>query len=622
VRFRAQNGKSESVQRGFALIALLALAALISAFLIASTLNLTSAGDSNERAQRTIDALTKAKAALIAHAATEQWQLYKALPNTPATDPNTYFQPGALPCPDNNNDGDANCVGLGIGPNSSLIGRLPWKTMGIDDLRDSSGERLWYALSHHFRKMQCSSLNVPAGCTTINSDTQPCDTPACLAGGRHLTVNGSPASDVVAIVFAPGAALDLRAIAGPLQDRSAGPNDPANYLENFDLGDGTHFTFTTALPTNTFNDRLLVITQADLMAAVEPVVAAKIEGDVKALLQDYFGRWGNRYPFAAAFDISGAGPGREPQVVPNSSDRALSTYTGVSGQTTGLLPLATALNFTWSNATVTQIPGGTGISTVTSSSCSIGGSPLKVTCTVNYTGDGPTVGAEDRPDIKLELFLANANMAFADIPSPTTATEDLVMKNGDGNNPPVQNDPPFGWWSLSNFGAPVLTPTLTFVAKANGGALTYIGRLQNAAQMKNQATISFPLPTPPGYLPRLTNTNPANPNILWFLRNQWYRQTYYAVSPGFAPGGTGACSPPPATLPALPCLRVNDISAPTNNKQAILMFAGRALDGSIRPSGNLANYLEFENSTPADFIYQHRAGTPTGINDRVVILSP
>ena len=98
------------LQRGFALIALLALAALISAFLIASTLNFTSAGDSNERVQRTIDVLTKAKAALIAHAATEQWQLYKALPNTPATDPNTYFQPGALPCPDKDNDGDADML--------------------------------------------------------------------------------------------------------------------------------------------------------------------------------------------------------------------------------------------------------------------------------------------------------------------------------------------------------------------------------------------------------------------------------------------------------------------------------------------------------------------------------
>src|SRR5258708_29066232 len=46
------------------------------------------------------------------------------------------------------------------------IGRIPWKTLGIDDLRDASGERLWYALAHNFRKL--------SGTTVINSDTQPC----------------------------------------------------------------------------------------------------------------------------------------------------------------------------------------------------------------------------------------------------------------------------------------------------------------------------------------------------------------------------------------------------------------------------------------------------------------
>ena len=69
------RGESARVQRGFALIALLALAALISAFLIASALNFTSAGISNEREDRSMNALRQAKVALIAYAASEQWQL-------------------------------------------------------------------------------------------------------------------------------------------------------------------------------------------------------------------------------------------------------------------------------------------------------------------------------------------------------------------------------------------------------------------------------------------------------------------------------------------------------------------------------------------------------------------
>src|SRR5207245_4615860 len=116
VRLRVHSGESARVQRGFALIALLALAALISAFLIASALNFTSAGISNEREDRSMNALRKAKAALIAYAASEQWQLYKGQP----TD-----QPGGLPCPDTDDDGASE----GLCSNAlSRVGRLDRKS--------------------------------------------------------------------------------------------------------------------------------------------------------------------------------------------------------------------------------------------------------------------------------------------------------------------------------------------------------------------------------------------------------------------------------------------------------------------------------------------------------------
>jgi len=164
---------------------------------------------------------------------------------------------------------------------------------------------------------------------------------------------------------------------------------------------------------------------------------------------------------------------------------------------------------------------------------------------------------------------------------------------------------------------------LTLVAQAAGGTLTYTARLQNAQDMKNGARLTFALPAPPGYLPRLTD-----PSIDWFISNQWYRQTYYAISPGFAPGGVPSGNPADCNpLPGTPsCLTVNNFPAPTNNKQAILVFAGRALGGQTRPSGTSANYLEGQNVTPADFIFVHRAGSPTTspttTNDRVVVVSP
>jgi hypothetical protein len=70
-------------------------------------------------------------------------------------------------------------------------------------------------------------------------------------------------------------------------------------------------------------------------------------------------------------------------------------------------------------------------------------------------------------------------------------------------------------------------------------------------------------------------------------------------------------------------LTVNNLTSPNNNKQAILVFAGRALNGTLRPSAAVANYLENANlSAATTYVYEHRAGVPTSINDRVVVVAP
>ena len=80
-------------QRGIAMIALITLLTLISAYYIAQGLNRTSTQVTQERNRRSNDALLEAKAALIAWAA--------GVKNLTATD----FQPGSFPCPDTNDDG-------------------------------------------------------------------------------------------------------------------------------------------------------------------------------------------------------------------------------------------------------------------------------------------------------------------------------------------------------------------------------------------------------------------------------------------------------------------------------------------------------------------------------------
>jgi hypothetical protein len=287
-----------------------------------------------------------------------------------------------------------------------------------------------------------------------------------------------------------------------------------------------------------------------------------------------------------------------------------------------LLPLTDApTTFAWTGAAVTQLVGHpmeTGNSNVTSSICTINSSPRRAVCQVNYSG-----GGGDRPVIVLEVFLSNANILFADVPSGTTAPDGITMVDNDGDSLTAG---PYGQWSSV---APDFPPARTFVARAAGGALTYTGRLYPAGSTEGRVTITVPLPPPAvlNYFPIISSDPGTNPGGAWFIANEWYKQTYYAVSPGYAPGGvavgsSAACSPLPAT-PS--CLKVNNLSAPFDNKGVILVLAGRALNGSPRPSG-IANYLEGTNLTAANdttpYVYEHRAGVPTAINDRVVVVSP
>jgi hypothetical protein len=583
----AHRTSTPRLQQGFALIAILALAALISAFLIASALNRSSADVSNEREQRSMDALRQAKAALIAYAASEEWQLYKS---------QTPNQPGGLPCPDINNNGASPGI---CSSASSRVGRLPYLTIGSDDLRDASGERLWYAVSSNFYKRTGVGGNV------INSDTQ-----------GLLTVTGTAAANnVVAIVFAPGQAIQDSTLPGQIQDRSAANvNRPASYLE-FYTPNSPDYTFTSrAFPDDTFNDRLLVITQAELMAAVEPVVAARIERDIVPNIQDYFSGW-QAYPFPVPFN---------PVLAPQS------TYQGDNSKTRGLLPVTqdpSFLKWDTSSITVSEIAGGTGDGAGSPPpapppyildsppDCSAS-TPSQIICKINYTG----VETDDRPNIQVRANLLKAGLSF---PKPY-GIGDAMMTGSDGNLVPF-NGPDWAYWSPMPPDPPWpnALPTVSHAVYSSGdGTVVFTGRLQNNGPPPGgtggKVTITITLKYEPF-------TNPSDATVGWFVANEWHRQTYYAVSQGFLPGGGGACNAPAP----FPCLTVNNLrpsyTPPNNNKQAIVLLTGRSLNGNPRPSTNLPDYFESANLTAANgttLVYENRSGNPTTINDRVVVVSP
>ncbi|HLY97007.1 MAG TPA: hypothetical protein VKO66_07300, partial [Sideroxyarcus sp.] len=239
-------------------IVMMVIMVLGTATLLVSSLN--SASLQIARDQTTADALAQAKEALIGYAAKVQVSNFCAL---------NCARPGELPCPDNHAPGTF-LEGTPSTPcNGNALGRLPWKTLGLPDLRDASGERLWYAVSGNFKNSPRTG--------TLNSDTR--GTISVFSSNGQLLNDGgsigSGSSGVVAVIIAPGEVLTRQG--GTLQDRSApGVNTASNYLDVVTLSGVNHDNsgFTDGSSTNGFiqgriadgngnlvvNDQLLPVT--------------------------------------------------------------------------------------------------------------------------------------------------------------------------------------------------------------------------------------------------------------------------------------------------------------------------------------------------------------------------
>ena len=125
--------------------------------------------------------------------------------------------PGYLPCPDLDDDGwaEATC-GSHRGPpgQAQRLGRLPWKTLGLPDLRDGYGERLWYAVSSKHKGLLNCGPN--AACVDMGPDAalgtltvRDATGTSCTTGASTIAQRAS-AGGAAAVVIAPGPPLERR----------------------------------------------------------------------------------------------------------------------------------------------------------------------------------------------------------------------------------------------------------------------------------------------------------------------------------------------------------------------------------------------------------------------------
>jgi hypothetical protein len=242
-------------QHGQIIILTVVILALGTGFLVYSMAEFRSTGYSKNA--KTDKALTMAKEALIGRAVADS------------------NHPGSLPCPDTDDDGIAEIFAGNACP--SYIGRLPWKTLELPDLRDGDGERLWYMLSPDFRDNPAVE---PLNTDTIGNIT-------VYSGNNTTTLTNRAA----AVIFAPGtpvlaqARSSTQSAACPVTGTSIAQSLCAtNYLETVSSVNNANATgpYISAPETATFNDRLIVIDSVEVMTAAETRAAREILNALQA----------------------------------------------------------------------------------------------------------------------------------------------------------------------------------------------------------------------------------------------------------------------------------------------------------------------------------------------------
>lgn len=284
-----------------------------------------------ERDTRTGIALHTAKQALLAYVARQ------------AAD-TTEDTPGRMPCPESLSQPGTTQVGIAaptVGfPTCSSVGRLPWKTLGLDPLVDGYNEPLWYAVA-------------TGTWALVNTTTTLTINPAL---GNQLTYNGA-ANAVVAVIIAPGPPSYTLGMASPpagcvAVDQQASRNAAPLVVSNFLECGNEAGSYVTIAPTDWGNDRTIAITATEVMDAIAGAVVDRLQRQVAPALADWRANeadtnWGTQFlPYAATF-----------------SDPTTNSLCGTYDVREGLIPVTRAASSTctnWTGGTVTQLLGSLG----------------------------------------------------------------------------------------------------------------------------------------------------------------------------------------------------------------------------------------------------------------------
>lgn len=548
-------------QRGALLLAVLA-----PLLLLGSAVALTGV-DPGIRSQgleeeRTRVALARAKEALIHYAVADS------------------NRPGELPCPDFDDDGrlvlNVDFRGGRDVPCATRRGWLPFRTLGVEELRDGTGERLWYAVGdiHH------AGHSAP-----LNSE---------ISGQLSVGEGG----DVVAVIIAPGFPVDER----QAREREEGAAAPealrlaSAFLEVENADAALDRYAGRARPQPGVNDRLLPITRRELAGVVEKRVIGEAALALRAFYRDH-----GTLPWLAPLGDLAHGPLRG---VPGTRKGRLAFQRAGERVESAALharwELSRAAMSSWGsvddsilasgNFRLGRGPGRSGTPEchfvrVEEAEC-VASETVNITCRgvpetlaersyrLRLVGDAIAVSAPDAARVRRRGVSVNR----ADRPGPISAENRVEIALEDvALSGPLAGD------------------------TCGAGAVTDAGAAWGYVELSE---IDHPL--------ELGAEVPA-----WFVDEGWHALTYVAFAAPLAPSAA-----PRRCEPEVDCLVLNGVH-PAADKGALVVIAGAALPGQERGVWNVEAYFEGDNATLADDVFSVHA-PPGELNDqiKVVVLEP
>jgi hypothetical protein len=518
--------------------------------------------------------------------------------------------PGAFLCPEAAANIGTGNEGLAPG-NCTLpaVGRLPWKTIGIEKLQDASGEPLWYVVANGWAKPSAAAN------TIINSNcTDSGSAMTCWSG--QLTVDGR-AKAAVALIIAPGQVMNVQASTGCVARNQARTTpsptiNPLDYLECYNTGTST---FATNGSSTSFNDQVVAVTAAEVLPLIEAAIADRFQHEFGALMKTAYsgGIWPATSVLPFAVQLNG-----------DATTSPRNKLQGASGVTAGLLPgnyafaggctcdapdtppcvcsmnsqgqrslelcsvadphcdsafVAWRISSPCGAAICTSVSQTAG-ATLHSYSCAVSGSPTMLTCTINGSATlAQWLAGTTGMTINLDAVASNVGMTLRQVNNPTASSRSPAITGIDTTY--VTN--PIGYSvpqaSLNNDGSATVRINARFAA-GSGGLLGVLSGVTCTIFGIPLLCYQYAISVPMGVVADHPLVDATNAAYNWFYRNRWHEVSYYAVAAGIAPSGARSCTT------SSTCLQVNYTSSADAGKQrAVLIIGGQKL-ATLDAAGN------------------------------------